>query len=184
MRKSRCLDFASVRSAATVANEIDGKFSLWRLDRGKCGSRWHLESLRVQLEVMYQRFHAGFHLLPPRWYDFRIVDPYFALWHLVQALVNDSQRLTHFLHAAQVSKNEKRNGQRSTIRRYKGKGKKQKGLPRPAILVLFYCHSLITDRNNLRLRRLERQTRPNRTRRKAVPSSNPTLFRNPSTLRR
>ncbi|KYN10726.1 hypothetical protein ALC57_17333 [Trachymyrmex cornetzi] len=89
-------DLAPIRFAAAIANEVNAELALRCLDGGVRRSRWHLETLGEQFEVMDKRLHAALHLLPPRWHNLGVIASYFSLWHLIQALVDDTQRLSHF----------------------------------------------------------------------------------------
>lgn len=52
--KTRSLDLASVRAAATIRHQVHAKLSLGRLDGCVCGSWGNLVALSVQLKVMDQ----------------------------------------------------------------------------------------------------------------------------------
>ncbi|KYQ47097.1 hypothetical protein ALC60_13843 [Trachymyrmex zeteki] len=84
-------NLAPIRFAAAIANKINAELALRCLDGGVRRSWWHLETLGEQLEVMYKRLHAALHLFSPRWHNLSVIASYFSLWHLIQALVDDTQ---------------------------------------------------------------------------------------------
>jgi len=59
-------------------------------------------TLCEEQEVMNQGFHVFLHGGTRRRRDLVIFRSNWSWWHLVQTLMNDTQRLTEFLHAAQV----------------------------------------------------------------------------------
>jgi len=93
-------DLAPIWFAAAIANEVNAELALRCLDGGVRRSRWHLETLSEQLEMMDKCFHAVLHLLPPRWHNLGIIASYFSLWHLIQALMDNTQRLSHLFDTA------------------------------------------------------------------------------------
>lgn len=103
MREPRSLNLAPIRLRTAVRNQINPKLSLRGFNRGVGGSRGHLIPLRKQLKVVDERLHRLFHFGPARRHELRIVRLNLPLRHLVQALLDDSQRLTHFLHTTQVT---------------------------------------------------------------------------------
>ncbi|KYM93835.1 hypothetical protein ALC62_15536 [Cyphomyrmex costatus] len=96
MSKAWCFDLAPIRFAAAIANEVNAELAFRCLDSSVRSSRWHLETLGEQLKVMDKRLHATLHLFPSRWHNLGVIASYFSLWHLIQALVDDTQRLSHF----------------------------------------------------------------------------------------
>merc|ERR1711953_841721 len=102
MCKSGSLDLTPVWSRSSVGNEVDTKFTLGCFYCGIGGSSRNLESLCIQFKVMNQGLHRSLHFSSGWWNTFSIIRSDVAFRHSVQALFNDPQRLTHFLHADQV----------------------------------------------------------------------------------
>merc|ERR1719402_164300 len=103
MSKTRRLDFTSVGSGRTVRHQIDAKFALWCFDGCVCCARWHLITLSPKLKVMNDGFHIIFHCGAARRRKFAIVDLNVTFGHLIETLVDDTDRLTHFLNTTQVA---------------------------------------------------------------------------------
>ena len=57
MRESGRLDLAPIRPVSAIGHNVDAELALWRFDCGISTSGWHLVALRVELEVVDQRFH-------------------------------------------------------------------------------------------------------------------------------
>src|SRR5690348_5609923 len=79
------------------------ELSLGGLDDGVGLTSGDRVTLRVQLEVMDQGLHVLLHVCAARGRDLEIVDTDGTSRHVVDALVNDAERLTHLLHTAKVT---------------------------------------------------------------------------------
>ena len=63
----------------------------------------HLESLGEELEVVDEGLHGGLHLRPAWRNTLGVVGPHITSRHLVQALLDDPQALSHLQHSHQVA---------------------------------------------------------------------------------
>ena len=103
MSEAGCSDVAFVGTTAAVRDDVDAHLALGRLDgRVRLAGR-HLEALGEELEVMDERLHRVLHLGASRRHHLVVVGPHLARRHLVQALLDDAQALSHLLHAHQVA---------------------------------------------------------------------------------
>lgn len=103
MCKTRGTNFASVRSFASVTDQIDAHFPLRSLDGCVRVAGGHSVSLGEEKEVMDEGFHVLLHSCPRRWRDLVVFDFDRSSGHLVQALVDNAKRLSELLHAAQIA---------------------------------------------------------------------------------
>jgi len=103
MRKSRCPDVNAVRALTSIADHIHAHLSLRSLDRRVGVTRGHSVSLGEQQEVVDQGLHVLLHGSTGRRGDLVVLDLQRTRGHLVEALVDDPERLTELLQAAQVS---------------------------------------------------------------------------------
>ncbi len=103
MRKARCANLAPVGPLAAVADDKDSHFALRGFD-GTVGFSWgDGVAFCEEEEVVDQGLHILLHRRS-RWRgDFVVLHPDGARWHLVQALMNNSQALPKFLHSAKIS---------------------------------------------------------------------------------
>ena len=103
VRKARGADLAAVRPLAAVTDDIHAHLALWRLDgRVRLAGR-HGVALAVEQKVVDQGLHVLLHGGAGRRRDLVVLDLDRAGGHLVQALVDDAQRLPELLHAAEVA---------------------------------------------------------------------------------
>src|SRR6516162_9363869 len=107
MGKPRCTDLAPVRPVGTIGNQVYPELPLGRLDRRVDVSLGDAKSLRVEFEMMDERFHRTFHFTTAGWNDFIVstMDWSLALraaQHF-KALLHDAHRLAHLFHADTVS---------------------------------------------------------------------------------
>ena len=64
---------------------------------------WHAVALGEQLEMMDKCLHRSFHFGSFGCHDLGVIDAHFTFRHLIQALLDNTQRLSHLFHTAQVS---------------------------------------------------------------------------------
>ncbi len=103
MSESRRSNVTSVRFARAIGDQVHAHLALGRLD-GRVGvTGRHLVALGEQLKVVNQRLHGLLHLGTTRRHHLVIVGAHLAHGHLVQALLDDAQALSHLLHADQVA---------------------------------------------------------------------------------
>merc|ERR1711962_560574 len=103
MEEARRRDLAPVGLAAPVRDQVDAKLALRCLDSCVGGSSRDLESLGKELEVMDEGLHGGLHLRPAWRNTLGIVGPHITSRHLVQALHDDPQALSHLQHSHKVA---------------------------------------------------------------------------------
>lgn len=96
-------DVAAVWPLATVTDKIHSHLSLGSLDHGIRLTRWHGVTLGVKQEVVDQGLHVLLHGGTRGRGDLVVFDSYRSSGHVVQTLVDDTEGLAEFLHAAQVS---------------------------------------------------------------------------------
>lgn len=94
---------ASVRSLATVTDDVHTHLSLGSLNGRVCLARGNGVTLGVEEEVVDEGLHVLLHGGSGRRRDLVVLDTDGASGHLVQALVDDSERLSELLHSAEVS---------------------------------------------------------------------------------
>src|SRR5215472_8594312 len=87
----------------TVAYDVIAHLSPWRLDCLVNFTSWNLESLRNNLEVIDEGLHLSLHLLPVGQHHMRSIGFDRPLWHSIERLAHDPDRLPQFLHAAHVA---------------------------------------------------------------------------------
>ena len=104
MQKPRRADFAAVGFVGAIGDEEHAKFALGGLDRGIDFARRNVEAFGIQLEVMDQRLHRGFHFATGR-RGHLATRHHIALFHrqLGAGLTDDADRLAHLLHPAQIA---------------------------------------------------------------------------------
>eukprot|EP01137_Pigoraptor_chileana_P034030 Opistho-2@25945 len=103
MRKARRTDLAAVGLGCAIRHEVHTKLALRSLDRRVRSSCGNGISLRVELEVVDECLHRVLHFGPSRGGDLVVVNTDLALGHIVQALVDNAQRLPHLLTADQIA---------------------------------------------------------------------------------
>lgn len=102
MRKARRPDLTPVRPLAAIADDIDAHLPLGRFDgRIRLPGRDGV-ALCEEQEMVDQRLHVFLHRGAGRGGDFVVLDTHGAWRHLVQALMDDAQRLAELLHPAQI----------------------------------------------------------------------------------
>jgi len=102
MREAWSTNMHAVRPLAAIANHVHAHLALGGLDGGVGVTRWHSIALGEEQEVVNQCLHVLFHGSAGRRRNLVVLVPDGASWHLVEALVDDTQRLTELFHAAQV----------------------------------------------------------------------------------
>lgn len=103
MGKSWSANLAPVWPLASITDKINSHLSLGRLN-GRVGlSWWHGITLREEQEVVDQSFHVLLHGSSGWWRDLVVFHSNWSRWHLVEALVDDTEGLSEFLHAAEIS---------------------------------------------------------------------------------
>ena len=90
MGEARCANLATIRLIGPIADEIDAKFALRRLNRRIDFAGRNVEPFGIELEVVDQRFHRALHLGPRWWRDL-------ALTRRHGPLPVRSQKLLHAL---------------------------------------------------------------------------------------
>jgi hypothetical protein len=103
MGEARSTDVHTIRALGAVADDIDTHLALGSLDGRVRIARGNSVTLGVQKEVVDKGFHVFLHGSTGRRGDLVVLDADRAGRHLVEALVDDAQRLTELLHAAQVT---------------------------------------------------------------------------------
>ena len=101
--KARCPDLAPVRPLAAITDHVHTHLALGRLNSAVCLARGDSVALGVKQEVVDKRLHVLLHGGTRRWRNLVVLDLDGAGRHLVQALVDDAERLAELLHAAQVA---------------------------------------------------------------------------------
>lgn len=94
---------ASIRTLATVANNVHAHLSLRGLDNGVGLAGGDGITLGVQEEVVDESLHVLLHGGTGRRGDLVVLDADGTAGHLVQALVDNAERLAELLHSAQVA---------------------------------------------------------------------------------
>ncbi|KAI3486306.1 hypothetical protein L1887_50200 [Cichorium endivia] len=103
MGKAGSADLASVRTVGAVRDEVDAHLALGSLDgRVRLAGR-HGVALGEELKVVDERLHALLHGGTRRRHELVVVHLDLARGHLVEALLDDAQRLAELLDAAEVS---------------------------------------------------------------------------------
>ena len=106
MQESRRADLGAIRLVGAIRHQIDAKLTLGRLNCGIDFARRHMEALGIELEMVDERLHRGFHLAALGRRDLapckHIALP-LGRPQLFDRLVNDFQAFAHFLHPAQVA---------------------------------------------------------------------------------
>ena len=100
--KSRSTDLAAVRALAAVTDQEHSHLTLGGLDGRVCLTGGDGVTLGEEQEVVDKSFHVLLHGGTGRRRDLVVLHTDGAGGHLVQALVNDAQRLTELLHTAEV----------------------------------------------------------------------------------
>lgn len=103
MGETRSANLAAVWAFATITDNEDTHFTLRGLDGGVCLTRRNGVTLGEEQEVVNQSLHVLLHGGTRRRGDLVVLDFDGTSGHLVQALVNDAEGLTEFLHTAEVS---------------------------------------------------------------------------------
>ena len=103
MRKPRRANLAPIRPLAAVANDEDAHLALGRLDGAICLAGGDGVALCEEEEVMDEGLHVLLHGGAGRGRDLVVLDADGARRHLVEALVDDAERLAELLHAAEVA---------------------------------------------------------------------------------
>src|SRR5262245_24282421 len=105
VRKARRPDLAAIGPIGAVRHEIDAELAFRRLDRGVNLPRGHVVSLGIELEVVDERLHRGFHLAAARRHHLVVFDRDRSLLgdEPFATLLHDAHRLTHLIHAHEVA---------------------------------------------------------------------------------
>lgn len=103
MREPRRPNLTPIRPLTPIAHQKHPHLALGRLNRRIRLPRRHRIALGIQQKVMNQRLHVLLHRRARRRHDLIILDLHRARRHLVQALMDDAQRLAKLLHAAEVA---------------------------------------------------------------------------------
>lgn len=101
--ETRGANVASIRALATITDNVDTHFALGGLNGGVRLARGHGVTLCVEKEVVNECLHVLLHGGARRGSDLVVLDADGAAGHLVEALVDDAQRLAELFHAAEVA---------------------------------------------------------------------------------
>ena len=93
----------TVRPLGTITDDIDAHLALGGLDSRVGVTGRHGVALGVEQEVVDEGLHVLLHGGAGRGRDLVVLDADGAGGHLIEALVDDAERLTELLHAAQVA---------------------------------------------------------------------------------
>ena len=102
MGEPRRTNLASVRSLATVTDKVDTHLSLGSLNGRICLARWDSVPFCEQQEVVDQGLHVLLHRRAGWRANLVILHAHGTCGNLIQALVNNAQRLPEFFHTAQI----------------------------------------------------------------------------------
>ena len=103
MGESRSPNLAPVRPLAAVRDKENTHLALGRLDGAVSLARWHCVTLAEEQEVVNKGLHVLLHGRAGRGRDLVVLDLDGAGGHVVQALVDDAERLAELLHEAKVA---------------------------------------------------------------------------------
>jgi hypothetical protein len=98
-----CADLAAVRPLGAVGDDEDTHLTLGGLDGAVGLTRGNGVTLGIEQEVVDKSLHVLLHCGTGRRGDLVVLDLDGASGHLVQALVDDAERLAELLHAAEVA---------------------------------------------------------------------------------
>jgi hypothetical protein len=98
-----CTDLAAVRPLGAVGDDEDTHLTLGGLDGAVCLTRRDSVTLGVEQEVVDESLHVLLHCGARRRGDLVVLNLDGTSGHLVQALVDDAERLAELLHAAEVT---------------------------------------------------------------------------------
>jgi hypothetical protein len=101
--ESRSSDLAAVRPLASVTDDVDTHLTLRGLDGRVRLTGWDSVALGEEKEVVDEGLHVLLHGGARRRADLVVLHLDRSGGHLVQALVDDSERLAELLHPAQVT---------------------------------------------------------------------------------
>lgn len=101
--ESRSTDLAAIRSLGAIADQEHSHLTLGGLDGSIGLTGRHRVALCEEEEVVDQSLHVLLHGSTGRRRDLVILNTNGAGRHLVQALVDDAERLAEFLHTAEVT---------------------------------------------------------------------------------
>lgn len=101
--KTRSTDVASIRTLASITDNIYAHLALGSLNDGVSLPRRNSVTLGVQKEVVNESLHVLLHGGTGRRGDLVVFNTDGAGGHLVQALVDNAQGLTELLHSAKVA---------------------------------------------------------------------------------
>ena len=105
MGEARRPYLAAVGHVGAVGDQVDAEFALRRLDRRVGLPGRNAIALRVELEMVDQRFHRALHLGPFGRRDLVVVGRHGTVQRLqaVERLVDDMQALAHLLYAHEIA---------------------------------------------------------------------------------
>lgn len=101
--KTRGTNVTPVRPLTTIADNVNTHLALRGLDGGVCLARGHSVTLGVEQEVVDESLHVLLHSCAGWRRNLVVLDADGTSRHLVQALVNDPERLAELGHTAQVA---------------------------------------------------------------------------------
>ena len=101
--ETRCTDAAAVRPVRAIRDEVNTHLALRRLNGRVCLARRNRVALAEDLEVVDQALHAVLHAGAGWRHNLVVIDLDGAGGDLVQALVDNAERLAELLHAAKVT---------------------------------------------------------------------------------
>jgi hypothetical protein len=101
--ETRGTDLAAVGPLATVTDKEHPHLTLRSLNCGVCLARGNSITLGEEQEVVNKSLHVLLHGGTGRRHDLVVLNAHGTCGHLVQALVDDAERLAELLHTAEVT---------------------------------------------------------------------------------